>query len=91
MDYWMDNATGGKHVLVDMGSANTQSTRDATDRVRKHVGRSNVQINGSLRVLVRIPPTKMAKVMSAFPEIKVGETYCWCTHHWKERPCTQSA
>lgn len=83
MGYWMDNAMENrKHTLVDMGYANLQEVRDATDRLTKVVAKRNVEIVYIGRVLVRIPPSKVKNVLAVFPEIKEGETYSWCTHHF---------
>lgn len=43
----------------------------------------NFRREGFDRLLVRIPPTKLAAVMKAFPIVE-GKTYFQCTHYWKE-------
>jgi len=85
----MDNAMEkGKHTLVDMGYADFKEVRDATDKITAVVSRKNVEIAHCMRVLVRIPPAKKARVLSLFPHITEGETYSWCTHYYayKGRP-----
>ena len=84
MGFWMDNAMErGKHILVDCGYLNHPKTREHVDQLRTLVGKKNVEIVYVGRVLVRIPPQKLDKVLTTFPEIKEGESYSWCTHHWK--------
>lgn len=88
-DWWGENAPGRDrgHTLVDLGYVNSQDARDRCDTLRDFgIGRQNVQIGGFNRLLIRIPPTKVSKVMAAFPAIEPNEdgdpVYCWTTHHW---------
>jgi len=84
MSFWLDNAMEhGKHILVDCGYIKNPQTRENVDQLRTLVGKKNIEIVYIGRVLVRIPPTKLEKIFSAFPEITEGESYSWCTHHWK--------
>lgn len=87
MSFWLENATEPrKHVLVDCGYLKEKESRDRADKLLKHVARSNIVIAGFNRLLVRIPPAKLPKVLAAIPEIKAGAgTYCWCTHGWLSR------
>jgi len=81
----MDNAMErGKHTLLDCGYVNHPKTREHVDQLQAFgIGKKNVEIVYVGRVLVRIPPTLVTKVLKAFPEITEGETYSWCTHSWK--------
>jgi hypothetical protein len=87
--FWLENGmhpTHDLHKLVDCGYVTEKKARDRADRLMKHVGRKNVQVvGGPLRVVVRVPPAKLAAVMKALPIKEGGATYCWCTHSWKER------
>lgn len=83
--YWMQNAVGGTHTLVDMGNVDEQSVRDATDRVKAKIGRgAQIQVVGNGRVTLRIPPKKVQQAMADFPEIVADAAgYCWCSHGWR--------
>ncbi|HXJ61937.1 MAG TPA: hypothetical protein VNU68_35305 [Verrucomicrobiae bacterium] len=82
--FWLQNGMGGKHILVDMGSAEEQAVRDATDRLAPMLGRGNIQIVGNARVTVRLSPKKADAILAQFPQIVAGAAgYCWCTHGWK--------
>jgi hypothetical protein len=90
-DWWLENAPCGRadfvppHTLVDLGYVGAQPARDRADRVLEVVGRKNLQLAGNGRIVVRIPPKKVAAVLDAFPDIRpAGERpgYCWCTHSW---------
>lgn len=83
-NYWMENAfEAGKHTIVDIGPLNDQAARDRADKLFEHVSRRNLMIAGGVgRILMRIPPTKVKKVLLAFPEITAKCTYSWCTHSW---------
>ncbi len=79
--YWEENATQRVHTLVDCGYLNDQQSRDNADKVLKHVSRRNMELAGFRRIVIRIPPMKLASVLKAVPEIKEGAAeYCWCTH-----------
>lgn len=79
--YWMDNAAGRRHLLVDLGYWPEQVTRDRFTALRKEVGMANFQRVGNDRLTMRIPPARATKFLAAHPEIKEGAAgYCWCTH-----------
>ena len=95
-DYWLDNAASlacnsphHAHILVDVGYGKEQSSRDRADRLLTMVSERNLCIvaNGANgRILIRIPPTKLEKVLAAFPEITKGDAgYCWCSHGWLDK------
>lgn len=83
--FWQENAAApGKHALVDCGYIKEQDARDRADKILAHVARSNIEVAGHGRLLVRIPPAKLPGVLAAIPQIKAGTaTYCWCTHGWE--------
>ena len=84
MSFWQENAIEPhKHALVDCGYLNDKTARDRADKILAHVSRTNIEVAGFNRLLVRLPPTKLTKVLAAIPQIKKGAaTYCWCTHGW---------
>jgi hypothetical protein len=96
MGYWMENAFSMKkgepgHVLVDLGYVSARSARDRADRLLKLVGRKNLELAGAGRLLIRIPPPKVARVLAAFPEITPAAErpgYCWTTHSWFDQEST---
>ena len=84
MGFWMDNAMEhGTHNLVDCGYVKHPLTREHADKLRTMVGKKNIEIVYCGRVLVRIPPTKLEKVLAACPDIEQRQTYAWCTHCWR--------
>lgn len=95
-NWWLENAgeVAGKpgatppHLLLDLGYVNAKKSRDRADKVMKIVSRKNLQIAGFGRILIRIPPTLLDKVLTKFPEIKKGDCYCWCTHSWLDKETT---
>lgn len=78
--FWQENAAKRVHTLVDCGYVRDQQARDNADKILKHVGRKNLEIAGFARIVVRIPPAKVADVLKAIPEINEAAGYCWCTH-----------
>ena len=86
MSYWLDNAANpGTHVLLDLGYVEDQATRDRADKLFKHIGKRNFQLVAYDRLLVRIPPTKVADILKRFPQIQPVTKrpgYCWCSHTW---------
>ena len=83
MGYWMDNAMEeGKHILIDLGYAGNEKTRNHCDAITKIISKKNVEIVYCGRVLVRIPPSKLKMIMEKFPDIEERQTYAWCTHVW---------
>lgn len=82
--FWLENAAASgapTHTIVDCGYLNEQSARDNCDRLRGLVGRRNVEIVGFNRILVRIPPGKVAR-LSEITDIVSGGGYCWTTHRF---------
>lgn len=95
MGYWMDNAMAdGKgepaHILLDMGYVNAPEVVERAERLiavigSKYKGKKNGEIAGFGRLLIRIPPLKLAEAMANFPEIKPRSEqpgYSWTTHTW---------
>ncbi len=83
MGFWTENAMEhDTHKLVDCGYVKHPLTREHADKLLTMVGRRNVEIVYCGRVLVRIPPRKLDKVLAAFPDIEQRQTYAWCTHCW---------
>lgn len=79
--YWLDNAAGPRHTLVDVGYWPDVTTRERFVALRKEVGLSNFQRVGNDRLTMRVPPRRVAKFLEAHPEIVAdGADYCWCTH-----------
>ncbi|MBE3134792.1 MAG: hypothetical protein IMZ55_15085 [Acidobacteria bacterium] len=91
-NYWLDNAAclagnpKGKaaHFLLDLGYVKCDESRDRCDQIMAtcRIGRTNIELAGFGRLLLRIPPKKLAAVLAAFPDIQEGAAYCWTTHKW---------
>lgn len=80
-DWWSENMMGGEHILVDLGTFPDAAERG--DKLREMgIGKDNFQVGNAFRLLVRIPPTKLAAVLDACP-IREGTTYFGCTHVWE--------
>lgn len=79
--YWMDNAVGPHHTLVDVGYWHEAATQERFVALRKEVGLSNFQRVGNGRLTMRVPPRRVVKFLAEHPEIVAGGAgYCWCTH-----------
>ena len=92
-DYWIENAADpGKHTLLDLGYVKSPVARRRADQLCTVVGRRNLQVVGAGRLLIRIPPTKITRVLREFPQIKpatVARGYCWVTHTWVTTATTE--
>lgn len=87
VDWWIENAAKrGTHTLVDLGYVRSARARQRADALLEHVGKYNLQLAGSGRLLMHLPKTKVTAILKAFPRIKPREDgkpgYCWCTHTW---------
>lgn len=68
-------------MLVDLGPLDQKAGRDCADRLFSFgVSRKNLSIEGNRRILMRIPPAKIAAVLKRF-RFKEGVSYFQCTHH----------
>lgn len=86
-DYWLENAADSaagkqKHILVDLGYLSEQAARDRADKLFTKLSKTNLRIVGASRIVIRVPPNKLAAVLAAFPEITTKQTYSWCSHSW---------
>lgn len=96
MSFWMDNATSAMgqqpdratyaHTLVDCGYVQHPVARRNADRLFKLVSKSNAEVVYAGRLLVRIPPAKVAAVLTKFPQIKPIQRYAWCSHSFGDGP-----
>ena len=85
--YWLDNAAGPRHTLVDVGYWSESATQERFVALRKEVGLSNFQRVGNGRLTMRLPPRRAARFLAAHPEIVAGVAgYCWCTHGYIAAP-----
>lgn len=84
-DFWMDVEMDKADVMVvDCGYLNDKKARDRVDELRAFgIGRANVSIELSNRLLVKIPKAKQDAVLERFP-IVAGKIYFGTTHHFKE-------
>jgi hypothetical protein len=74
-------------VLIDLGYVNDQAARDRADRLlAAGIGKRNLSLEGFNRLFIRIPPSKVAAILAAFPEIKKGTSYWQSTHNWLDQP-----
>lgn len=70
-------------VLVDLGSVDQKASRDRADAlIASGISRTNLSIEGFRRLLVKIPPRKIKKILEHFPIVE-GATYWQTTHHWR--------
>lgn len=88
-NFWNENhSTPGQHTLIDLGYLKCRDSFDRLDRLRAAgIGKANVQVVAYGRLLIRIPPTKVSRIMSRFRGIRVitdkhASVYCDCTHVW---------
>ena len=79
-NFWLENASApGTHVLVDLGYTANAEQNYLT--LKPYLSKANFQRIANDRMVARIPPSKVKKVLAALPQIKEGEAgYCWCTH-----------
>jgi hypothetical protein len=91
-DFWMEVEVDKAGVMVvDCGYLNDKKARDRVDALRAFgIGRSNVSIEMSNRLLVKIPKAKQAAVLAKFP-IVAGKVYYGTTHHFRELSSTKGA
>ena len=80
MNYWIQNAPHGHgpfpHALLDLGYLTDRASRDRCDRLTAAgIGQGNIQLAVGRRLLLRIPPLKLAKILKQFPKIKQKITY----------------
>jgi len=85
-DYILKNAMAGENVydIVALGYVQYRKVRDRADEVMKHIGRKNFMIHHAGMMVVRIPKTKLKKVLDTFPNIKETEKYWKCNYSWQE-------
>jgi len=88
--WYMENVwEPGAHCVIDLGYLGYQVARDRADQLRQHIGRRNFSVEGHVpRLVVRVPPTKLARIFEMFPDIKVvkegSNAYLGCTHYWND-------
>jgi hypothetical protein len=69
-------------TIVDLGYTKDAATKERfVTLVAAGYPKRNFRIEGYGRLLMYVPPTKLGKLLSAFP-IDAGETYFRATHHW---------
>lgn len=87
-DWWVENMNASEgeeypHDIIDLGYIKHPTTRQRCDRLLAlGIGKRNVQIDYVGRVLVRIPPSKVKRILAACRGIRKKVTYSWCTHAW---------
>ena len=85
-NWWLENAAVQQgplpHVLIDFGYVKDESARMNADRVLAVLGKANLQLVGFGRIVIRVPPTKVTRVLEQFPEIHEGDGYRWTTHRF---------
>jgi hypothetical protein len=92
--FWMDNAISRgtpEHTLIDLGYVRCEAAVDRAKRLREHVGKGNFEIAGFGRLLVRVPPDKVGRILDLFPQIKpasMAPGYSWTTHTWLDPEST---
>lgn len=70
-------------VIIDLGYWSAPETQERYNQLRGFgLPRSRFCVEGFGRLLVEVPPRKLASVLAAFP-ILPGETYWRSTHHWR--------
>lgn len=70
-------------TIIDLGYTSDRLSRERYEALRAFgLPRKRFCVEGFGRVLAEVPPTKVAKVLAAFP-IVAGETYFRTTHHWQ--------
>lgn len=88
---WTANSVDpGRHTILDLGYADRAVARDRADAVGQHVGRKRFLIHAYAghRILVWVPPTRLARLMERFPIVPIAESpaewhpYVWVTHAW---------
>lgn len=80
MNFWMENAQNKDsppHVIVDCGYTGHKAARNNADKLLKIVSRNNLMIPYAGRILVRIPPAKLAEIKQRFASIHNKPTYAW--------------
>lgn len=83
MSYWLDNATGGNHMLIDLGYTSEPGAREGFEALRAVFGLRNFERVGHDRLIARVPPRK-AGAFARFPQVVKADSgaYCWCSHRW---------
>ena len=83
MPLWFEvEAEKADVMVVDCGYLNDKAARDRVDTLRAFgIGRANVSVELSGRLLVRIPKRKQAAVLEKLP-IAAGKIYFGTTHHF---------
>ena len=70
-------------ILVDLGYWRDPGAAARYDAMRSWgLSRRRFSFEGYGRVFLDAPPTKIAKIMAAFPIVE-GSTYWRATHHWR--------
>jgi hypothetical protein len=79
-----DESAGRQRMtIVDIGYTNDGKTKERFDvLLAAGYPKRNFRIEGYGRLLMYVPPTKLGKLLSAFPIVE-GETYFRSTHHWR--------
>jgi hypothetical protein len=94
LTFWLQNgiarSTPPPHVLIDCGYADHEAACTAIQTLvrvfgRTHRRRRNAELVGSNRLLFRVPPDKVADLLS-LPDVAVGGQYCWTTHTFGTGP-----
>jgi hypothetical protein len=70
-------------TIVDIVYTKDDATKERFDAlVAAGYPKRHFRIEGFGRLLMYVPPTKLGKLLSAFP-INEGATYFRTTHHWR--------
>lgn len=70
-------------TIVDLGYIKDDATKERFETlVAAGCPKRHFRIEGYGRLLMYVPPTKLGKLLSAFP-IDEGKTYFRTTHHWR--------
>lgn len=83
MSYLLDNAMKNtKNIIIDLGCIEHKETQKAYNLLLDFgIGSKNFQLFYYDRLIVKIPKTKIEKVIEKFPIIE-GSNYWQTTHYW---------
>lgn len=85
-DFILENAMaeGKKHKIVAIGYVQYKKVRERADRLLKYVSRKNFGVHHAGMMIVRIPPRKLERILTEFPEIQEHKAYWQCKYKWIE-------
>lgn len=87
-NFWAENMCASRsgafpHAIVDLGYVKHPVVRRRRDRlIALGIGKGNIMVEYIGRVLVRIPPKKLKKILAACRGMQEDDTYSWTTHSW---------